>query len=114
MAGKNLVESIADTLLAEILEGRPAPGGKLASEWSLVARFSVARVAVREAISRLRALGVVRARRGSGVEVLDWRRDGGVELIPALLRAAGPASPRGRALIAELLRARRAFAVDVL
>jgi DNA-binding FadR family transcriptional regulator len=110
----SLVDEVAARLRDEILSGSPAPGARLESEHALAARFGVARVVVREAVARLRAFGLVTARRGSGALVLDWRRSGGLELLPALLSRDGPLTAPGRALVRELLALRRAIAGELL
>lgn len=67
--GIKLAEQVASTLEAEIRAGRLAVGTKLPTEAALVAQFQVSRTVVREAISRLKSLGLVDARQGSGVYV---------------------------------------------
>jgi len=108
------VEGVADALRDEILAGRPPPGEKLPSEAALADRFGVARVVVREAVARLRAFGLVLVRRGSGAVVCDWRRTGGLELLPALLERSGPLTDPGRALVGELLSLRRTIGAELL
>lgn len=67
--GVHLSEQVAEALSAEIRAGRPAPGEKLPTEAALVEQFAVSRTVVREAVSRLKSLGVVESRQGSGVFV---------------------------------------------
>ncbi len=83
-------EQIADRILAAIAVGILYPGDKLPSERELTNILDVSRTTLRQAISRLSALGVLEARRG---------RQGGTfvrELRPrslesaAVLRALGP------------------------
>jgi DNA-binding FadR family transcriptional regulator len=109
-----VAELIADRLRDEILAGNPPRGEKIATEWELVERFGVTRVAVREALARLQAIGLVRARQGSGVRVRDWRQEGGVDLAAPLLRLCGIRSPQGRALLTQLLDLRRSIAVQLV
>lgn len=68
--GARLADQVAATLEAEIRAGRLAQGEKLPTEQSLVQQFGVSRTVVREAISRLRSLGLVDARQGSGMFVI--------------------------------------------
>ncbi|WP_160142162.1 FadR/GntR family transcriptional regulator [Pigmentiphaga humi] len=49
-----------------VLDGRLKPGDALGSENDLAAQFGVSRLPIREALSRLRALGVVEIRTGAG------------------------------------------------
>jgi GntR family transcriptional regulator len=60
---------VADSLRAEIREGRYAPGDKLPSERDLSERFKVSKVTVRQAVAELRAEGLVTSRAGYGVSV---------------------------------------------
>lgn len=69
--GARLSERVAAALEAEIRTGRLAPGDKLPSEAELVQQFSVSRIVVREALSRLKSLALVDARQGSGVFVRE-------------------------------------------
>jgi len=69
MPGVQLSHQVAEALSAEISTGRMAPGDKLPSEAVLVEQFAVSRSVVREAISRLKSLGLVDSRQGSGVFV---------------------------------------------
>lgn len=67
--GVHLSEQVAGALAAEIRAGRPAAGEKIPTEAVLVEQFAVSRTVVREAVSRLKSLGVVESRQGSGVFV---------------------------------------------
>lgn len=69
--GARLSDQVADALAAEIRVGRLGVGDKLPTEASLVTQFAVSRTVVREAVSRLKSLGLVDSRQGSGVYVLD-------------------------------------------
>ncbi|MBX9612878.1 MAG: FadR family transcriptional regulator [Burkholderiales bacterium] len=69
--GANLSDQVADALAAEIRSGRLAVGVKLPTEAALVEQFGVSRTVVREAISRLKSIGQVQSRQGSGVYVKD-------------------------------------------
>ena len=69
--GAYLSDQVADVLAAEIRAGRLAVGAKLPTEAALVEQFSVSRTVVREAVSRLKSLGLVDSRQGSGVYVKE-------------------------------------------
>ena len=69
--GAYLSDQVADVMAAEIRAGRLAVGDKLPTEATLVAQFSVSRTVVREAVSRLKSLGLVDSRQGSGVYVKE-------------------------------------------
>lgn len=69
--GAHLSDRVADVLITEIRTGRLAVGKKLPTEAALAAQFSVSRTVIREAVSRLKSLGLVDSRQGSGVFVKD-------------------------------------------
>lgn len=67
--GVGLADQVAEALSAEIRSGRLGAGDRLPTEAELVAQFGVSRTVVREAMSRLKSLGLVDSRQGSGVFV---------------------------------------------
>ncbi|NTV86236.1 MAG: FadR family transcriptional regulator [Burkholderiaceae bacterium] len=67
--GAQLSDQVAEVLAAEIRAGRLVVGEKLPTEAALVAQFSVSRTVIREAVSRLKSLGLVDSRQGSGMYV---------------------------------------------
>src|SRR6056297_3817140 len=67
--------TIEATLTGDIAEGRYRPGEKLPSEAALAARFGVNRHTVRRALGAMAAAGLVHARRGAGVTVLQGPTD---------------------------------------
>jgi len=69
--GAYLSDQVADAMAAEIRAGRLAAGDKLPTEATLVSQFSVSRTVVREALSRIKSLGLVESRQGSGVYVKE-------------------------------------------
>jgi GntR family transcriptional repressor for pyruvate dehydrogenase complex len=68
-SGARLSDQVAAQLMAEIEQGRLAPGAKLPTEAHLAEQFRVSRTVVREAVSRLKSVGLVDSRQGSGVFV---------------------------------------------
>jgi GntR family transcriptional repressor for pyruvate dehydrogenase complex len=68
-SGARLSDQVAQQLAAEISAGRLTAGEKLPPESRLVEQFEVSRTVVREAVSRLKSLGLVASRQGSGVYV---------------------------------------------
>jgi GntR family transcriptional repressor for pyruvate dehydrogenase complex len=68
-SGARLSDQVAEQLEAEIRRGALVPGDKLPTEARLVEQFHVSRTVVREAVSRLKSLGLVDSRQGSGVFV---------------------------------------------
>lgn len=67
-------ERIADRLLAALAVGVLQPGERLPSERELADQFDVSRSTVRQALSRLSALGVTESRRGrnGGTFTVKW------------------------------------------
>lgn len=76
-AGRNtngtgtLVTRVSESLRKAILDGEFQPGDKLPSEAQLTREHGVSRTVVREAVASLRSDGLVEARQGAGVFVLD-------------------------------------------
>ena len=66
-----LADEVADYLSARVRSGQLPIGGRLPTEAALGQQFGVSRAVVREALARLKADGLVRSRRGSGVYVAD-------------------------------------------
>jgi GntR family transcriptional regulator len=74
---------IADDLRAAILRGDLAGGDRMPTEKTLIERYGVAAMTVRQAIAALRAEGLITSRRGSGVYVRGFepvRRHGSQRL----------------------------------
>jgi len=65
-----LAARVVDGLKARILSGDLAPGSKLPSEAELIEEYAVSRTVVREAVTRLRAEGLVETFQGRGSFVL--------------------------------------------
>jgi GntR family transcriptional repressor for pyruvate dehydrogenase complex len=102
------VDRVASSLRASILAGTPAPGATLPAERELAASLGVSRLTLRAALSRLEAEGLVRARQGDGVHVLDPARHGTLQLLEHLSVEARPDLFRG------FLELRRALAAEVV
>jgi GntR family transcriptional regulator, transcriptional repressor for pyruvate dehydrogenase complex len=65
-----LAARVVDGLKQRILTGDLLPGGKLPSEAELIEEYAVSRTVVREAVTRLRAEGLVETFQGRGSFVL--------------------------------------------
>lgn len=70
-AGYSLVMQIAMMLRRDIERGTVKPGDKLPSENELTRLHSVSRAVIREAVAILRSEGILEARRGVGVFVVE-------------------------------------------
>lgn len=75
------VDQAANTLRDSILSGEHPSGTLLPPERALAGQIGVNRLTLRAALSRLEAEGLVRARQGQGVRVLDWRECSGLDLL---------------------------------
>ncbi len=102
--GAYLSDQVADVMAANIRAGRLAVGAKLPTEASLVDQFSVSRTVVREAMSRLKSLGLVESRQGSGVFVKE------VGFSPLNFDAKSVAS---RQAVIQMVEVRRALEAEV-
>ncbi len=74
-----LVSQVSEALRQTILSGDLKPGDKLPSEARLTEAHGVSRTVIREAVAALRADGLVEARQGAGVFVLEPPR---AEVLP--------------------------------
>src|SRR3954463_14833638 len=91
-------------LSEEILSGRYEAGEKLPTQRTLAAELGVTMTALREALKRLEARGLVEVRHGDAMRVTDWRANGGLDVIAHVLFAAGGLD---RAMLADVMEARR-------
>jgi DNA-binding FadR family transcriptional regulator len=66
-----LSESVVSAIRTQVLAGEFVPGQKLPTESQLTETFGVSRTVVREAIAKLAADGLVEARQGAGVFVIE-------------------------------------------
>ena len=75
------------TIVQRILEGRYAPGERMPLERELAAELGVGRPTLREALQRLERDGWLTVRKGSGTVVNDYWRNGGLAILPGLVRS---------------------------
>lgn len=95
-----VADALFETLLYEIVDGVRLPDSQLPAERELAADTGVNRQAVREALQRLRQLGMVEIVHGGGVRVLPWRDTGGIGLLPLILwRSEGPDAEVARSTV---------------
>ncbi|WP_046178418.1 FadR/GntR family transcriptional regulator [Domibacillus tundrae] len=73
---KKIYEEVADTLLDSIRSGELQPGEKLDSVQQLAESFQVGRSAIREALTSLRAMGLIEMRQGEGTYVKAFEPGG--------------------------------------
>lgn len=82
----NLSEQIAIKLRELIISGDIKPGERLPSERELAVRFGTNRNTLREALKILERDGLINIRQGGGIEVLDFRKEGKINLLSAIIR----------------------------
>ncbi len=99
-----LSDRVADALAAEVRTGGLSPGDRLPTEARLAEQFGVSRTVVREAVSRLKSLGLVQSRQGSGVYV-------NADSIPPLSFDANYAV--SREAVVQMAEVRRALEAEV-
>ena len=100
---QSVPQAVSDQIASRVVSGELPPGGSLPSERELAEALGVSRPAVREAIKRLDAVGVVDVRQGGSTTVRDIRRDGGLDLLPILLMRGGRVDP---AVVRSVVEAR--------
>ncbi|MGY4709379.1 FadR/GntR family transcriptional regulator [Mycolicibacterium sp. CBM1] len=101
---RSVPEEVFDQILADVLSGEMQPGEPLPSERRLAEVLGVSRPAVREALQRVAAAGLVEVRQGDATTVRDFRRHGGLDLLPRLLLRSGNLDPAvARSILAARL-----------
>lgn len=110
---ESAADACARVLKGAILAGELEPGAKLPPERQLAESLGVNRLTLRNALAQLAAAGLVSVKQGSGYTVRDYRRAGGLDLLPGLM-ALSEQRGDSRGLAAELLFLRRHLAGAVL
>ena len=100
---RSVPEDVFEQILAEVLSGEMAPGESLPSERRLAEVLGVSRPAVREAMKRVAAAGLVEVRQGDATTVRDFRRHAGLDLLPRLLLRGSELDP---SVVRSILEAR--------
>ncbi len=88
-AVEHLPSKVASFITREIAVGNFQPGEQLPTEHKLSDMLGVSRNVVREAVSQLRADGVVKARQGVGAFVMEPERRSAIRLDSEALKADG-------------------------
>jgi GntR family transcriptional regulator, transcriptional repressor for pyruvate dehydrogenase complex len=86
---RSVPEDVFQQIVSGVLSGEMQPGETLPSERRLAEVLGVSRPAVREALKRVSAAGLVEVRQGDATTVRDFRRHAGLDLLPRLLLRAG-------------------------
>lgn len=87
--GKTLPDRIAEHFIARIFTGELRAGERLPPDRDLAAQLGVDRTSLRMAMQQLSRMGLIRAVRGSGVTVLDYREHGGLDFLAAVFALPG-------------------------
>ncbi|WP_106495745.1 FadR/GntR family transcriptional regulator [Lentibacillus sp. Marseille-P4043] len=69
---RKIYEEVSDSLIDMLKSGELSPGDKLSSVEQLAKNYNVSRSAVREALSGLRAIGLVEMRQGEGTYITKF------------------------------------------
>ena len=104
---RSVVDDVTEQLRDQIVAGRLQVGDDLPGERALADALGVSRPTVRSALRALEQRGLVAIRQGGTTTVRDYRRTGGLDLIPTLLTVGGELDV---ALVADLMRTRSAIA----
>lgn len=90
---RSVSDQVFDQVLGEVMDGGLAAGEQLPSERQLAEVLGVSRPAVREALQRMTQARLVEVRHGGGATVRDFRRYGGLDLLPHLLTRGDSVDP---------------------
>jgi GntR family transcriptional repressor for pyruvate dehydrogenase complex len=101
----NTSERIFRDLRHRILVGEFEAGEKLPPERELASYYNTNRNTLREAIKRLEQIKLVSVKQGSGLRVMDYRREASLEILGAYLQSVEDGEERRR-VISDLLNAR--------
>jgi GntR family transcriptional repressor for pyruvate dehydrogenase complex len=82
----DLAAAAAGQIRDAILSGDIAAGDELPSERELALQLGINRTTVREVLTRLELLGIIDRQHGKRCRVLDYRRNGSLQLVPHLVR----------------------------
>lgn len=82
---RSVPEEVFEQIVSDVLSGEMQPGEPLPSERRLADVLGISRPAVREALKRLSAAGLVEVRHGGVTTVRDFRHHAGLDLLPRLV-----------------------------
>lgn len=102
------VDAVVTRLRHDVLRGAFPAGEHLPPERQLAAALGVSRLTLRAALARLEAEGLVRARQGQGVRVLDLAQHGTLAILEHMDLAARPE------VVRSFLELRRAVAAEAV
>lgn len=89
MSTKTLPDQITDLLIALIFVGKLFPGDKLPPERKFAEYLGVDRTSLRMALKTLTRMNVISAVQGSGIRVLNYKVDSGLDFLTNLYQVEG-------------------------
>jgi GntR family transcriptional regulator, transcriptional repressor for pyruvate dehydrogenase complex len=84
-----LPDRVADELIARVFTAELRAGELLPPERTLAVELGVDRTSLRMALRQLTRMKLMRAARGSGITVLDYRKHAGIDFLAAVLEIPG-------------------------
>jgi len=108
VARQRPVDAVVERLRKEILAGTFRAGAHLPPERQLAETLGVSRLTLRAGLARLEAEGLVRARQGDGVMVLELGEHASLAILPYIDLAARPE------VLRSVLELRRAIAAEAV
>lgn len=113
-AAERTLDATTILLRSRILRGEYPAGVFLPPERDLARQLGVSRPTLRAALGTLAGEGLVRLREDGGIEVLDFRRSGRLDLFAWLMAQKDVPPDHVVDLFAEVARLRRVVAIDTL
>lgn len=107
---RTVPDEVFEQLVDTVLDGDVVPGDTLPAERQLAEALGVSRPTVREALQRLAHTGLVEVRQGGGTTVRDFRRFGGLDMLPRLIFRRGELD---HSVLRSILEARAAMGREV-
>ena len=87
-----LKDKFVDTITNGVISGKYPIGSKLPPERELAAQMGISRTVVRSGMAELAANGVIRQQGRQGSVVVDYKTDGRMPIIDAILTSGGELS----------------------
>lgn len=104
---RTVAGNIEHALALSILSGERGPGSRLPSVRDLAQQYDVTVPTVQRALDRLGSMGLVTAKRGSGITVEDPRRNMNLSLIPLWFEALSGKPDKAAKILKDFLALRR-------
>ncbi|MCZ8518517.1 MULTISPECIES: FadR/GntR family transcriptional regulator [Paenibacillus] len=106
VARRSHYEEVTEQLKTQILQGRLKAGDKLPSTKEMSERFGVSRSVTREALSALKAMGLIEIRQGGACRVIGRGETRAAAYAAGALGLSPAALPLDRSALAHMLEAR--------